>query len=228
MSLLFYFTYFAIGSCWASFWITIGERCADPPLNSSPYSQCPICFCHLQAFQLIPITGWLCQRGKCIHCQQAISVFSTIFEILTGLLFGKSAVASSHDFIAILFVSASLLVMAATDHTAQWINPIHTLPLALLPTASTNIFIFAFWQRLVIAILFIIIGHYCHALGDGDFLFIAYLFICCGLYQTALTIMIASGAALIVYGAKASSLTTRLPFIPWLAGALMIVLFLTT
>lgn len=228
MSILFYLVCFAMGSCWASFWITIGERCADIRLNSSPYSQCPFCFCHLRTFQLIPIVGWLCQRGKCVYCQQAISTFSTIFEILTGILFVKSATWSDLDFIALLLISACLLVMTATDHTAQWINPIHILPLALLPTASTNIFIFIFWQRLVIAVLLIIVGHYCHALGDGDFLFIAYLFICCGLYQTALTVAIASGAALILYGLKASSLTTRLPFIPWLSAALMIVISLTT
>lgn len=218
--------YFAMGSCWASFWITLGQRYASFNLNTSLYSICPHCHQRLRAWQLWPVIGCVLQRGHCSYCHYPINLFSTIFELLTGLLFLHNLLQPALTCIAILFLSACLLTMSGTDQSAKWINPLHLLPLALCHIIFySHPYLFDNRQRLIIAILLVIAGHFCHSLGSGDILFIACLFVFSGLFITALTILIASGAALIFHGASQRSLhSAHLPFVPWLSGALFVIM----
>lgn len=219
--------YFVIGSCWASFWITLGQRSASFDLNTSPYSICPHCHQRLRAWQLLPVIGCLLQRGHCNYCHYPINPFSTFFEMLTGFLFLHNlSTKPTFACIAVLFLSACLLTMSGTDQSAQWINPLHLLPLALWPIIYySQPYLFDNWQRLIIAIILVIAGHFCQSLGNGDILFIACLFAFSGLYVTALTILIASGSALIFYRMSQRSFKgVRLPFVPWLSGALLIIM----
>lgn len=52
-----------------------------------PPSQCDHCGTRLSKIQLIPVVGYLLQKGKCFYCKEKISVKYTIFELLYGLIF---------------------------------------------------------------------------------------------------------------------------------------------
>lgn len=223
MSFLLPLIYFIVGSCWASFWITVGEREANLLLNTSSRSLCPHCQLRLQVYQLIPILGWFLQHGKCAYCRHPISPFSTIFELLTAYLFVANDGQPLGASLSLLFTSACLLMMSATDNEKRWIDPILLLPLALLPSILNCSYVLPLWQRIIIAILLSIIGHYCHSIGDGDILFISYLVICCGVWETALIVLVASSAALIMCGIHRRTNNAPLPFVPWLAGSIMII-----
>jgi len=51
-----------------------------------PRSRCPGCAAPISAWQNIPIISWLLLRGRCAHCQVAISVRYPLIEATTMLL----------------------------------------------------------------------------------------------------------------------------------------------
>jgi len=57
-------------------------------INLSNRSQCPHCLHTLRWWQLIPILGWLLQRGHCHDCHAPISWRYPVTELITALLSG--------------------------------------------------------------------------------------------------------------------------------------------
>ena len=52
-----------------------------------PPSRCPVCKHRLGKTENVPIVGWLWLRGKCRHCQTAISPRYPTIETITAILF---------------------------------------------------------------------------------------------------------------------------------------------
>jgi leader peptidase (prepilin peptidase)/N-methyltransferase len=74
-------------------------RCLDIPADSElpppprynlvfPRSACPHCGHLIGALENIPLLSWLCQRGKCKHCQAPISPRYPLVELLCALVSG--------------------------------------------------------------------------------------------------------------------------------------------
>ncbi|ACX96411.1 prepilin peptidase [Halothiobacillus neapolitanus] len=100
----------------------------------TPRSTCPHCQAPIKAWQNIPIISWLWLRGKCEHCQHAISIQYPLIELTSGLLtllaawhFGVSETA-----IAVWVFSWILLAAAIIDLKTTLLPDNLTLPLMWL------------------------------------------------------------------------------------------------
>ena len=78
---------FLIGCCFGSFINVIIYRL---PLGESiifPASHCPECDYKIRWYQNIPLISWILLRGRCVKCNQKISIIYPIIESSTGILF---------------------------------------------------------------------------------------------------------------------------------------------
>lgn len=98
---------------------------------SWPPSHCPHCQQRLRLAELLPLLSWLCQRGRCRHCQQPIAWRYPLLEALMALLsvmlgsrYGLTA-----TFAAALLCCATLLALAWIDAETFWLPDLLTLPL---------------------------------------------------------------------------------------------------
>lgn len=78
---------FILGLSVGSFLNVCIYRIPDGKSISFPPSHCPNCKHNLNAIDLIPILGFILNRGKCKYCKTKISLQYPLIELLTGVLF---------------------------------------------------------------------------------------------------------------------------------------------
>ena len=59
----------------------------DLSVSNPRRSACPHCRRQIAFYDNIPVVSWLVLRGRCRHCQAAISLRYLLIEVLTGVLF---------------------------------------------------------------------------------------------------------------------------------------------
>jgi leader peptidase (prepilin peptidase)/N-methyltransferase len=120
-----------------------------------PRSACPTCRTPIADRDNIPVVSWVILRGRCRHCQAAISVRYPVVELLTaGLFAGAAARFGSHWVLpAYLAFLAGLLALACID-LEQLLLP-KRIVYTTLVTVSGLFFVAASatgeWHRLVTA-----------------------------------------------------------------------------
>lgn len=77
---------FMIGATFASFFNVVGIRTADH-ISINRRSHCPKCDNTLRWIDIMPIFGWLINRGKCHFCKEPIHIKYLLIEIFGGLSF---------------------------------------------------------------------------------------------------------------------------------------------
>jgi leader peptidase (prepilin peptidase) / N-methyltransferase len=114
-----------------------GESVVSPP------SHCPGCDQPIRPLDNVPLLSWLVLRGRCRHCQTAISPRYPAVELATGVLFvAFGAHFGFHaDLIAFLYLAAVGMALAVIDLDHQRLPDPLTLPsypvgLALLGIAA--------------------------------------------------------------------------------------------
>jgi leader peptidase (prepilin peptidase)/N-methyltransferase len=97
----------------------------------TPASHCPGCKAEVRAWQNIPLLSYVLLRGRCQHCQTAISLRYPAVEMLTGLLFGMLAwrFGWSVQLLGYLALTAVLVALAVIDADTQLLPDDLTLPL---------------------------------------------------------------------------------------------------
>lgn len=129
------------------------------PLNLvTPRSRCRHCHRPVRALENIPIISYLIMGGKCRGCQQHISFYYPVIELLTALLatvvfyhFG----ATTQGVLAVFFVFA-LIALTGIDFKTQLLPDIITLPLMWAGI------IISFWEIFIplkLAVLGALIGY---------------------------------------------------------------------
>lgn len=77
-------------------------------------SKCPDCEKTLNAFELVPVIGYILLRGKCKGCKKPISIKYPFMEFLTGTLFLVSFVLFRDNMleyiVIVLFISLMVIV----------------------------------------------------------------------------------------------------------------------
>ena len=109
---------FILGTIFGSFYNVIGYRIPKEESIVFPPSHCPNCNHRLKFYELIPVLSYLFQKGKCRSCQQKISLFYPIFELLTGTLFMLAYMSfglNSNLIIALTFISL-LIIITISDY----------------------------------------------------------------------------------------------------------------
>jgi leader peptidase (prepilin peptidase)/N-methyltransferase len=201
-----------------------------------PRSHCPQCKKQLTWQENIPLLSYLLLRGKCAHCQQAISwrypaleFSSAVISLLMALHF-----TSAWPLLAALIFSWSLLALVFIDIEQQLLPDIITLPLLWLGLLCSLFYFFTdpasaiigamtgYTFLWLIAWLFYKITKKV-GMGHGDFKLFALLGAWLG-WQLLLPVLLlasllgaAVGMSLIVL--KKQSRYTPIPFGPFLAFA---------
>ena len=82
-----YFQAFIIGICIGSFLNVVIYRLQNNFSIIKPRSFCPKCKTKLSFRENIPLISFLIQRGRCINCNNPISIRYPLIEFITGILF---------------------------------------------------------------------------------------------------------------------------------------------
>jgi leader peptidase (prepilin peptidase) / N-methyltransferase len=103
----------------------------------SPRSSCPLCGTPIAERDNIPVLSWLLLRGRCRHCQEAISARYPLVELSCAALFAGLAARFGYDWAlpAFLVLFAGLLALSVIDVETMLLPRKIVWPLSLLVTA---------------------------------------------------------------------------------------------
>ena len=210
---------------------------AGPTYNlMHPNSCCPHCDHPIRPWENIPLLSYLMLRGRCAHCQGAISPRYPFTELACGLI--SAWVAWHFGFgwqaAAVLVLSWGLLAMSLIDADHQILPDVLVLPLLWLGLIVNYFGLFtsledALWGAIagylslwsVYWLFKLITGK--EGMGYGDFKLLAMLGAWGGWQVLPLTLMLASlvGAVLglIMLRLRDQQASTPIPFGPYLAIA---------
>jgi len=218
----------------------LGQPIADkdqPALSLwRPRSRCPQCGHLISAAENIPLLSYALQRGRCAHCQTAISVQYPLVEAASGLLAGIVAwkLGFGWPAAAALIFTWTLLAASIIDFRHQLLPDDLTLPLLWL---GLGIALFGVFADLPSAVIGAMAGYLAlwtvyqlfrlltgkEGMGFGDFKLLAALGAWTG-WQYLVTIIILSslvgalfGLALILFRQRDRQIP--MPFGPFLAAA---------
>lgn len=155
----------SLATCSASR-LLIGQSIVSPTRSYCDHCHHPLCW-----WQLIPVVGWVVQRGHCHFCRHWIKPWSTVWEIIIGF---SLVVLSNYELyrgLAALILLATLTFLATTDHLALVIFPLSlagVLPIIIFlpwafPQTISSFTICAFYSAFLFAI-----NRWQHSLGLGD------------------------------------------------------------
>ena len=204
-----------------AFRLTIGQTPWLPR-----HSYCDNCHQQLHWWQLIPILGYVIQRGNCHFCRQVINPFIFGSELVIAV--ATSALANYHllhDSELVLLL-LTLAFLSTTDFYDQFIYCWGLLPLILLiPLTQSCWFRFSCYHVsiLLVALLFLImLSRGLGGLGSGDVELITILLLIMGPCQAAVIVLIASVLMLGWWLIKVHP-GRQMPFFPALAVGILFV-----
>ncbi len=205
-------------------------------------SKCPMCGNPVAVFGLLPILGYLFQRGRCARCQGKISRTYPIIELINAILLYLIFIRTgwSVDFLRFTLLFEVLLVIAILDFKTHLIFP---QPVVFGVITQTICLFFLDRNEIINALLGLFLGagifHWIAylyrvlrnrvGLGEGDATLLGLIGFGFGwgvLFSTifwAALIGILGGAILLI--TKRQSLTNEIAFGPWLAAATFLVWF---
>jgi leader peptidase (prepilin peptidase)/N-methyltransferase len=101
-----------------------GESIVSPP------SACPACGTPIRPRDNVPVLGWLLLRGRCRHCQAAISARYPLVEVGTAALFAVMALrfGVSAELPAYLYLASVGVALALIDLDVKRLPDALTLP----------------------------------------------------------------------------------------------------
>ncbi|WP_047289270.1 prepilin peptidase [Pseudomonas protegens] len=212
------------------------EPVAAPYNLMLPHSQCPHCAQPIRPWENIPLLSYLWLRGRCAHCNSAISPRYPLTELACGLISGFIAWHFGFGWAAglMLILSWGLLAMSLIDADHQLLPDVLVLPLLWLGLIANSFGLLtsledALWGA-VMGYLFLwsvfwlfklLTGK--EGMGHGDFKLLALLGAWGGWQILPLTLLLSSllGAILgtILLRLRREKTSTPIPFGPFLAIA---------
>jgi prepilin signal peptidase PulO-like enzyme (type II secretory pathway) len=160
----------------ASFVTLCGQRQVTHQLPWQPqFSICDNCSHRLCWWQLIPVIGFIVQRGKCHWCGARISSFFPLSETVVILFTAKTFSFSWQHNLILTCALLTLLYLSITDFTAQVIYPLALtglLPLLFILSPSHFLTSQALIEIVLIGTFLFILQFLTKGLGTGDIYFI--------------------------------------------------------
>lgn len=114
---------FAVGLVIGSFLNVVIHRVPNGLSIVKPRSRCPRCENPIASYDNIPVLSWLILRGRCRHCQLAISARYPAVEFGTGLAFAVIVAVHGVSPMTLVFwvFAAMMIAVAGIDWDEQWI-----------------------------------------------------------------------------------------------------------
>lgn len=208
---------FILTICWISFVVALTHRTLLSPLKfDTNHSQCDDCLHPLSWWQLIPVIGWLLQKGRCHWCHQPIDAFNPMIELVLATWYIRHFQFATA--IPYLIALTSIIIITTTDWYEQWINLVFLsglLPLRLVQFSDSH------WYILELALVLVLLWmNFHHQLGIGDTAYPIVLIITVGLRATCWIILIACLLILLTHRRQPEPL----PMIPYLNLGLILVI----
>lgn len=218
---------FLYGSCLASFACCFAKRYATNTSILNPPSYCDNCHHRLTFWQLIPILGYLLQRGHCHFCHAKISKLSTFWELFCGLtiaFLGNQLAYIHWPLLLALFFWC--LCLSLQDYYTQ------TVASELLYFGGCFILLCGIkycyfslqtqWSLLLILIVLLGSLSYLGKLGSADVFFILIIACLLGFFYTIYLLLLACILAVCYCFWQHKH---QIAFIPFLSSALLLLLF---
>lgn len=232
---------FILGAAIGSFLNVLIVRTPRDENVSFPASHCMSCDTPLRAWHNVPILSWLYLRGKCAFCGAKISAQYPIVETLTGLVFLFTALKLGITFQAfgIAMVFSLLLSLSVIDFRYKMVPDsinLTALTFALFSVASMGEFVSHFTNALLFAGGFTLLRFYLsyaikkEAMGEADIMIAATMGAVLGVQLALVAIFLSAILALpaLLLTRTDDEESQQLPFIPFLAVSMWIVLMFDT
>jgi len=231
---------FFLGTAIGSFLNVVVYRIGTKEKIIFDRSRCPLCLHKLAWVDLVPVVSFIFLAGRCRFCHGRISWQYPLVELLTGLLFvavWQKFFPSPVDILFWLFFISSFIVIVLYDIKFQRIPDVVVWPLligGLLYNLASNPI--SAWQVNFIAgigtgaaILLLVVISKERAMGMGDvpiaFLQGLLLGYPDGFIALGLSFIIGALLGIGLLAGKKATLTTAVPFTPFLIFALLLVRF---
>ncbi|CUS25788.1 hypothetical protein FC70_GL000818 [Paucilactobacillus oligofermentans DSM 15707 = LMG 22743] len=212
------FILFLYGTILASFITLCAYRIPNHVSIFYPRSYCDQCNHQLRYWQLIPIIGFILQRGKCYDCRQRITPLSTLLELFAGFIAIHAPYHHLINLFAFILFYSALLFITATDWQQQFFYSFGLI--GLLPGislfSSHHHWTLALLISLVATLVFLLLlSQLTNGLGVGDIELILIFEMLVGFYATLQIILISSSLAilLLIFIHKQQ----RIAFVPFLS-----------
>jgi len=229
---------FIAGSFCGSFFYTLALRFTDGRMQKNPVqalfsrSQCPSCNKNISPILLVPILGFIIQRGKCRNCGARISLSYPAMETCYGLLallftwkIGISLLMVHYYLLSALALCITIIDIKSLTIPNSLVIAFVILsvyPIVMNYNILDNIYGFLTLSAFFIVILLIFPGSF----GGGDLKLGAAIGLLAGLEMSIviLEVSLVSGALTgVIYALKTGkSLKTKIPFAPFLTIGLIV------
>ncbi len=130
-----------LGAIVGSYVATLSVRWPQDQSATTGRSRCDSCGQSLSVFDLIPLIGFLANRGRCRNCQATIDPIHPLTEIVAALV-GALAIAVHPNLygVAGAVFGWALLLLAVLDTRHFWLPDRVTLPLVLAGLGAAWVF----------------------------------------------------------------------------------------
>lgn len=232
---------FIFGTFMGSFFYTLALRYSSGFIKREPLkalfssSRCPACAHRLSPLQLVPILGYVFQRGRCRKCGTLISPWYPLMELLYGLMAVSVYLHAglSWNAAALYLVVASSIAISVVDIRTLSIPASLLLvlllasiyPVILESTLKDHLYGALLMGAFFLVVLLLFPGGF----GGGDMKYAIIIGFLLGLELSivALEVALVSGSLTGVAYAliKRSGLRIKIPFAPFLTLGLVVSLF---
>lgn len=106
---------FMLGTAFASFFNVMGIRISDG-VSVNRRSHCPKCDHQLRFIDVIPLVGYIINRGKCHFCKEKIHIKYFLIEVAGGILYMLTYLKYGFtlEFIPGILISSMLMIVVVT------------------------------------------------------------------------------------------------------------------
>lgn len=235
MTLMYSILIFILGALFTSFFQLVAERIPNhESINGRSY--CPHCHHQLRFIDILPILGFLLNKGKCHFCKMPIPISHLILEIIGGALFvfAYLNIGLQLDLVVALIMISVLFAESIADArfmiVIDRIWMIGIVPIIAIRIIQGNFFEYGLASLVLFAILYMFayIGrkiYHKEAFGGGDvkiYLFIGF----CLTYQLGILSLFLASLFGLIYGIiKRKSGSSEIALIPFIFVGVFIAYF---
>lgn len=231
MDILISIYIFIIGMLLSSFYGVLAMRIPNKE-SILGRSYCPKCHHQLKFIDVLPLIGYLINKGSCRACRQKIPMIYLFIEIIGGLLFLLSYILFGFSFnFLISIIMISVLMIESISDIDQLIVIDRIWMIALVPLIVIRIIEKEIWTYLLSSlILFALLYSIAYigtkvfkkeALGGGDIKLYIFIGFILTWQQGLLSLFLASFFGLI-YGLISQRIHKIIPLVPFIASGVLV------
>ena len=227
--------FFFLGATISSFCQLIGDRIPAKE-KLSGRSHCDHCQRPLRIVDVLPLIGYLINKGKCHFCNGKINLLYVLYELIGGVLYLAAYLWFGFhiELIISLIIITVFLVETISDSRYRividsvWI--IGFILLLSLRFYQGNFLPYVYSSAILFAALFLIsyLGKLVfkkEALGGGDVKLYIFIGFALTIWKGLISIFIASFIALIFALARKKSMNTYIPLVPFIFAGVLIMYY---